>query len=74
MSPSLPSLAIADAEKAAFSEAEVHGTLFEPDMTALGFPARTSSQADGEYFQEQRTLALRRLKTGHDTGRYDHFR
>jgi hypothetical protein len=66
-----PSLEIAEAQKRDFSEAEVHSTLFEPDMVALGYPARTSSQADGEYFREQRTLAIRRLKSGHETGRYD---
>lgn len=67
----LPSLGVPEVEKRAFSEAEVHSTLFEPDMRALGFPPRESSQADGEYFREQRTLALRRLKSGRDTGRYD---
>jgi hypothetical protein len=67
----LPSLDIPDGQKRAFSEADVHSTLFEPDMRALGFPARTSSQADGEYFVEQRSLAIRRLKSGHATGRYD---
>ena len=72
MSPAHPpSLDISEAEKRRFSEAEVHSTLFEPDMRALGFPARESSQADGEYFREQRTLALRRLKSGRETGRYD---
>jgi hypothetical protein len=40
-------------------------------MTALGYPPRTSSQADGEYFVEQRTLALRRLQSRRETGRYD---
>ncbi|MGH9323996.1 MAG: N-6 DNA methylase, partial [Vicinamibacteria bacterium] len=49
----------------------MHSTLFEPDMRMLGFPPRESSQADGEYFREQRTLALRRLKSARDTGRYD---
>ncbi len=58
-------------EKRGFSEAEIHSTLFERDMRALGYPARESSQADGEYFREQRTLALRRLKTQRATGRYD---
>jgi hypothetical protein len=66
-----PSLEIPETEKRQFSEAEVHSTLFEPDMRALGFPARESSQADGEYFREQRTLALRRLKSARETGRYD---
>ena len=59
----LPSLNIPDAQKLTFSEADVHSTLFEPDMQALGFPPRTSSQADGEYFVEQRTLAVRRLRS-----------
>src|SRR6266849_8400951 len=72
MSPiRLPSLEIAESQKRDYSEAEVHSTLFEPDMVALGYPARTSSQADGEYFREQHTLAIRRLKSGHETGRYD---
>ena len=66
-----PSLDVPETEKRRFSEAEVHSTLFEPDIRALGFPARESSQADGEYFREQRTLALRRLKSGRETGRYD---
>ena len=72
MSPiRLPSLEIPEAQKRDYSEAEVHSTLFEPDMGALGYPPRTSSQADGEYFREQRTLAVRRLKSGRVTGRYD---
>lgn len=40
-------------------------------MRALGYPQRESSQAAGEYFREQRTLALRRLKSRRATGRYD---
>jgi hypothetical protein len=40
-------------------------------MTTLGYPPRSSRQADGEYFVEQRTLAVRRLKSGRATGRYD---
>ena len=72
MSPARPpSLDVPDHEKRGFSEAEIHSTLFERDMRALGYPARESSQADGEYFREQRTLALRRLKTQRATGRYD---
>lgn len=67
----LPSLDVPEAEKRAFSEADVHSSLFEPDMRTLGYPARTSSQADGEYFVEQRRLALRRLRSNRDTGRYD---
>lgn len=72
MSPlRLPSLDVPEHEKRAFSEAEIHGTLFERDMRVLGFPARESRQADGDYFREQRTLALRRLKSRRETGRYD---
>jgi len=66
-----PSLEVPEQEKRGFSEAEIHSTLFERDMRALGYPARESSQAEGEYFREQRTLALRRLKTRRETGRYD---
>ena len=66
-----PSLDVPEHEKRGFSEAEIHSTLFERDMRLLGYPARESSQAQGEYFREQRTLALRRLKTGRETGRYD---
>src|SRR6188472_3245257 len=40
-------------------------------MRALGYPRRESSQADGEYFREQKTLALRRLRSQRVTGRYD---
>jgi hypothetical protein len=71
VSPSLPSLQVPDAEKRAYTEADVHAKLFEPDMTALGYPPRTSGQADGEYFLEQRRLAVRRLKTGQHRGFYD---
>jgi type I restriction-modification system DNA methylase subunit len=72
MSPTpWPSLDIPESQKRTFSEADVRSTLFELDMTFLGFPAGTSTQADGEYFIEQRTLALRRLKSGRETGRYD---
>jgi hypothetical protein len=66
-----PSVDIPESQKLGFSEADVHSTLFEPDMRTLGFPPRTSSQADGEYFVEQRSLALRRLRNRHATGRYD---
>ena len=41
------------AAKLAYTEADVHSKLFEPDMSSLGFPPRTASQADGEWFQEQ---------------------
>jgi hypothetical protein len=68
---SLPSLAIPEAEKRRYTEAEIHSKLFEPDMVALGFPPRTNTQADGEWFQEQRTLALRRLKSKRDRGHHD---
>src|SRR5438552_4113919 len=72
MSPTRwPSLDIPESQKRAFSEADVRSTLFELDMTFLGYPPGTSTQADGEFFIEQRTLALRRLKSGQDTGRYD---
>ncbi len=67
----LPSLDVPEAQKQRYSEADVHSTLFEPDMTALRYPPRPSRQADGEYFVEQRTLAVRRLKSGRATGRYD---
>jgi len=46
----LPSLAVPETQKRAFSEADVHSSLFEPDMVSLGYPARTTTQADGEYF------------------------
>jgi hypothetical protein len=67
----LPSLDIPDAEKHGLSEADVHSTLFEPDMGSLGYLPRTSSRADGDYFVEQRSLAVRRLKSQRATGRYD---
>ncbi|MHB8469554.1 MAG: Eco57I restriction-modification methylase domain-containing protein [Gaiellaceae bacterium] len=67
----LPSLDVPEAEKRGFTEAEVHSKLFEPDMGALGYPARTSSQADGEHFAEQRSLAIRRLRSGRSRGFYD---
>jgi hypothetical protein len=67
----LPSADIPDSEKRDLSEADVHSTLFERDMRALGYPPRTSSQAEGDYFVEQRTLAVRRLKSQRATGRYD---
>jgi hypothetical protein len=67
----LPSADIPDEQKRGFSEADVHSKLFEPDAQALGYPPRTSSQADGEYFVEQRALALRRLKSQRQRGHYD---
>lgn len=67
----LPSLDIADSQKRGYSEAEVHSKLFDPDMVALGYPSRRSSQADSEYFLEQRSLAVRRLRSREATGRYD---
>lgn len=66
-----PSLAVPEAEKLAYTEAEVHSKLFEADMVALGYPRRTNSQADGEWFQEQRTLAIRRLKSQRARGHHD---
>ncbi len=38
---------------------------------AFGYPSRLTTEADGEHFREQRTLAVRRLKTGAATGRFD---
>jgi hypothetical protein len=67
----LPSLEISESEKRRLSEADVHSTLFDPDMVALGYPPRGSKQADGEHFVEQRTLAVRRLRSQRSTGRYD---
>lgn len=71
--PTLPSLDIAESVKSAFTEADVHSKLFEPDMVALGFPARVRSQADGEYFLEQGHLALRRLRTKLDRRQRGHW-
>jgi len=75
MSPTRPpSLDVPESEKLSYTEADVHSKLFEPDMAALGFPPRTNSQAHGVWFQEQRALALRRLKSkqlrGHHDGLY----
>jgi type I restriction-modification system DNA methylase subunit len=67
----LPSADISDEQKRGFSEADVHSKLFEPDMAALGYPSRSNTQADGEYFLEQGQLALRRLKSGRVRGAYD---
>jgi hypothetical protein len=67
----LPSLDIPEEQKRIYSEAEVHSKLFESDLRALGYPARSATQAAGEYFQEQRSLALRRLKTGRERGAFD---
>jgi len=52
MTRGLPSASVPEGEKRRYSEADVHAKLFEPDMTALGYPPRTASQADGEYFLE----------------------
>ncbi len=74
MTTRLPSLDVPLHEKRSFSEAEVHSKLFEPDMTALGYPARTRTQGDGAHFQEQGHLALRRLRSRDDRrtkGYYD---
>ena len=67
----LPSDEVPHEQKRRYSEADVHSSLFEPDMVSLGYPTRTTTQADGEYFVEQRTLALHRLKSNRETGRYD---
>lgn len=67
----LPSLDISPAEKASYTEADVHSKLFEPDMQTLGYPSRNSTQAAGEYFLEQHKLAARRLKSGKQRGFYD---
>ena len=67
----LPSLDVPAHEKRHFSEADVHSSLFEKDAQALGYPPRDSTEADGAYFQEQRSLALRRLAGKRSTGRYD---
>ena len=68
----LPSADVPESEKRTFSEADVHSKLFDPDMVERGYPPRGAPQAAGEYFSEQRTLALRRLKSQQaHTGRYD---
>ena len=69
--PQLPSENLPDWEKQGYTEADVHAKLFEPDMAALGYPARTSTQAEGEHFLEQRRLAVHRLKSGQERGYYD---
>jgi len=71
MTHNLPSASVSESEKRRYSEADVHAKLFEPDMTSLGYPPRTASQADGEYFLEQGHLALRRLKSKRERGRFD---
>lgn len=73
MSRRFPSDAVPGDEKRRYTEAEVHSKLFEPDMAVLGYPSRTAGQADGEYFLEQRRLALRRLKSKRETGLFDLF-
>jgi hypothetical protein len=67
----LPSLDVPEEQKRGYSEADVRSKLFEADMAALGYPALTATQADGEYQLEQRSLALRRLKTRNERGAYD---
>jgi hypothetical protein len=67
----LPSVDVPAEQKQAYTEADVHAKLFEPDMAELGYPRRTNTQADGEYFLEQRRLAVRRLKSQRATGAYD---
>jgi type I restriction-modification system DNA methylase subunit len=69
----LPSLEIPEAEKYLYTEADVHSTLFELDLAFLGYPLRTSSQADGDHFLEQRALAVRRLKSRVDRTQRGHF-
>ncbi len=67
-----PSLDVSESQKRGFTEADVHSKLFEPDMQTLGYPARIDTQADGEYFLEQRSLAVRRLKSRRERrGHYD---
>ncbi len=61
-----PSLDVPEHVKQAFTEAEVHSKLFELDMVSLGYPSRTRTQADGDHFQEQGRLALRRLRSRDD--------
>ncbi len=65
----LPSQDVPESEKRSYSEADVHGKLFEADMRALGYPPRSNTQADGEHFLEQGRLALRRLRTRQDRAR-----
>lgn len=67
----LPSLDIPDDQKRQYTEADVHSKLFERDMEALAYPPRTNTQADGEYFLEQRRLAVRRLRSHRSRGHYD---
>jgi hypothetical protein len=64
----LPSLDVPDEQKRLYSEADVRSKLFEGDMAALGYPPLAATQADGEYQLEQRSLALRRLKTRRERG------
>lgn len=71
MSKALPSTGISEAEKSAYTEAEVHSKLFEPDLRVLGYPPRTNTQAAGEHFLEQRALAMRRLASGKSRGHFD---
>ncbi len=67
----LPSLDIPEEQKRAYTEADVHSKLFEPDMAALGYPPRTHTQADGAHFLEQGQLAVRRLKSQRARGAFD---
>lgn len=59
--------------QARLHQADVHSKLFEADAAALGYPPRTRTQADGEYFLEQRHLALRRLRTKVDRRQRGHY-
>lgn len=69
----LPSVDVAESQKRAFTEADVHSKLFEPDLASLGYPPRTNNQADGEHFLEQGRLALRRLKSRLDRRERGHY-
>ena len=61
----LPSLEIPESPKRDYSEADVHSTLFDLDLTrAFGYPSRSSTEADGEHFREQGSLAVRRARAG----------
>jgi hypothetical protein len=68
-----PSLGISEHDKRAYTEADVHSKLFEADMVSLGYPSRTKTQGDGEYFLEQRALAMRRLRSRVDRAGRGHY-
>jgi hypothetical protein len=69
----LPSLVVPEVEKRSYTEADVHSKLFESDMRAMGYPRRENKQSDGEYFLEQRALAVRRLKSRVDRSQRGHY-